>query len=74
MSVNETHSSADCGTPAERLAQGFIEATTEYDLAELPHLLRADLIACAEQFLAFAQPKVVAGQVMASAKTLGGTS
>lgn len=50
-------------TPADRdrtdprsLAQGFIEATTEWDFAELPGHVQASLIAAAEVFVEFTDP------------------
>ncbi|HKZ21554.1 MAG TPA: hypothetical protein VJQ57_15795, partial [Acidimicrobiia bacterium] len=49
---------------AYRLAQGFIEATTEYDFAEIPDDLQVALMTCAERFIAWSEPRVVVGSVL----------
>lgn len=53
-----------CNRPyAERLAQGFVEATTEWDFVDLPEDLRGDLIACAGRLIAFADLRVVTARI-----------
>lgn len=49
---------------AQRLAQTFVEGTTDRDYADLPDVLRADLDAWCTRFLAWTDPPVVAGEVV----------